>query len=63
MYADSLSDLNRELSWVKIYNVDHRYEANRIEGTYTYVFNACSIIYVGTLKVLDQPQSKAIQLT
>ena len=23
---------HRELSWVKIYNVDDRYEANRIEG-------------------------------
>lgn len=26
----------RELSWVKIHNVDDRYEANRIDGTYTY---------------------------
>ena len=24
--------LHRELSWVKIYNVDQRYEANKIEG-------------------------------
>ncbi len=23
---------SRELSWVKIYNVDQRYEANRIDG-------------------------------
>ena len=37
-----LSDLNyiimyvahRDLSWVKIYNVDQRYEANRIDGEF-----------------------------
>ena len=28
----------RELSWVKIYNVDHRYEANKIEGTCIYLY-------------------------
>ena len=30
----------RELSWVKIYNVDDRYEANRIKGECTlYMYN------------------------
>ena len=24
--------LDRELTWLKVYNVDERYEANRIEG-------------------------------
>lgn len=30
-----LSCTCRELSWVKIHNVDDRYEANRIDGTHT----------------------------
>ena len=27
---------HRDLSWVKIYNVDQRYEANNIEGKFHY---------------------------
>ena len=28
----------RDLSWVKIYNVDQRYEANRINGKCLFLF-------------------------